>query len=307
MRSKNRFPSAFVGNVVPGTLLEKGFRGELWNASVLRLTQTVYFLSDTILVSAVLGIRAVALYGNYTMIGTSVLAGFQSALRPVSGSAGNYANTENKEDCYRMFRMIDLVGFFVASFVFTSLCTLFQPVVSFLYGAQYLLPFSFVVVYGIYCYLYLKDNSIRIFRETIGEYAQQRNWAVAAAAGNIILSLLGIRIWGITGVLAGTVVSAMLMQAGDYTIACRYRFIRPAIQDIGRSYAFLLLACAEMILCVIICLPLPISIGGIVLRGLVCVMIPNSINLLLFHKTEAFGYMRIYINKGLELIQGKRA
>lgn len=305
-RSKKRFPTAFGRRMTPGTFLDKGFRGELWNASILRFTQTIYFLSDTILVSAVLGIRAVALYGNYTMIGTSVLAGFQSALRPVSGSAGNYANTENKEDCYRMFRMIDLVGFFVASFVFTSLCTLFQPVVSFLYGTQYLLPFSFVVVYGVYCYLYLKDNSIRIFRETIGEYAQQRKWAVAAAAGNIVLSLLGIHFWGITGVLAGTVISALLMQAGDYTIACSYRFIRPVIRDIGRSYAFLLLACAEMISCVLICIPFPISIGGIAMRGLVCVALPNVINLLLFHKTEAFGYMRMYIDKSLKLIQGKR-
>jgi O-antigen/teichoic acid export membrane protein len=301
-RSRARFPALFAREDVTGWYRDKRFRSELLSASVLRFTQTAYYLTDTILVSAVLGIRAVALYGNYTMIGASILVGFKSILHPVSGSAGNYANTEDPVACYRMFRMIDLIGFSIASFVFASLCTLFQPVVSFLYGTQYLLPFSFVVVYGLYCYLFLKDNSIRVFRETLGKYADQRNWALSAACANIVFSLLGIRLWGITGVLTGTVLSALLTQIGDYTVACRYRFFQPLHRNLLRSYGFLLLAFAEMALTVLLSWNLPVSIGGIALRCLLCLIIPNAINLILFRKTDAFQQMLSYWEKMVRFV-----
>jgi len=302
IRSRKRFPELFIREDISGWFRDRQFRSEVLGASVLRFTQTASYLTDTILISATLGIRTVALYGNYTMIGNSVLAGFASAINPVSGTAGNFANTEHPDACYGMFRMIDLISFMIASFVLSSLWLLFQPAISLLFGVQYLLPFSFVVVYGLYCYLFLKDNSIKIFRETVGKYADQRNWAISAAIVNIVISLVGVSLFGITGILAGTVSSMLLAQAGDYTIACRHRFFQPIFKNILRSYAFLLLAAAEMTLTLLICRMFPFSIGGVALRCLLCLIVPNGINLLLFHKSSAFSWILAYLKKILNII-----
>lgn len=307
IRSRSRYPQMFLKEEMPGWFREPLFRKELLSASVLRFSQISSFLTDTVLISAVLGIRSVALYANYTLIGNSVLAGFVSALNPVSGSAGNFANTERPDACYGMFRMIDLIAFLIASFVLTSLCTLFQPAIALLFGVQYLLPFSFVVAYGLSCYLLLKDNSIRIFRETVGKYSDQRNWALSAAAVNIAVSLIGISLWGITGVLAGTVASALIAEAGDYNIACRHRFFRPFGKNMLRSYAFLLLAAAEMAATVLICRMLPVSLGGVAIRCLVCLVLPNGINLLVFHKTDAFAQVLQYLKKIIVLLPGRKS
>lgn len=305
VRSKARYPALFLREDISGWYRDKQFRQELLSASVLRLASTASLLTDSVLISITLGIRSVALYGNYTMIGNSILAGFIAALNPVSGSAGNFANTEQPEACYGMFRMIDLISFVIASFVFSSLCALFQPAISLLFGVQYLLPYSFVVAYALYCYFSLKDIPIQIFRNTVGQYADQRNWAISAAVVNIVVSLVGVSLFGITGILAGTVASALLSQAGDYTIACRHRFFQPISKNLLRSYLLLLLAVVEMVVTVLICRALPVSFGGIALRCLVCLVVPNSINLLLFRKTDAFARMLVYINKVLNIVRGR--
>ena len=302
VRSKARHPELFLREDVSGWYRDKHLKTEILGASVLRFTQTASFLTDAVLISAVLGIRTVALYTNYTLIGSSVLAGFVSALNPVSGSAGNYANTEQPEACYSMFRMIDLISFLLASFVFTSLCVLFQPVISLLFGVQFLLPYSFVVVYGLSIYLILKDNSIKIFRDTVGKYSEQRKWALSAAAVNIAVSLAGIALWGITGVLIGTVASALISEIGDYTIACRHRFFQPLGKNLLRSYSLLALAAAEMTATVLLCKLLPYSTGGVALRCLICLVLPNGINLLLFRKTSAFAQVMAYLKKIFNLV-----
>jgi len=303
-RSKSRYPALFLREDVSFWSRDKQFRQELLSASVLRFTLTASQLTDSVLISATLGIRTVALYGNYTMIGNSILAGFISVLNPVSGSAGNFANTEQPEACYGMFRMIDLICFVIASFVFTSLCALFQPAISLLFGVQYLLPYSFVVVYALYCYFTLKDTSIQIFRNTVGKYTDQRIWAISAAAVNIVISLIGVWLFGITGVIAGTVASALLSQAGDYTIACRHRFFQPIGKNILRSHLFLLLAVGEMAVTVLLCSMLPVSFGDVALRCLICLVVPNGVNFFLFRKTDAFGRMLVYLQRVLRIVRG---
>jgi len=305
VRSKTRYPALFLREDISHWYRDLPLRKELLSMSVLRFASTAVYLTDAVLISAMLGIRSVALYANYTMIGNSILTGFISVLNPVSGSAANFANTEQPEACYGIFRMIDLISFMIASFVFTSLCALFQPAISLLFGVQYLLPYSFVVVYALSCYLTLKDVSIRIFRETVGNYNDQRKWSISAAIANIVVSLVGIYLWGITGVLLGTVASMLLGQAGEYTVACRHRFFQPLPKNLLRSYSFLLLAAAEMTATVLLCRMLPYSFGGVAVRCLICLVVPNAINLVLFRKTDAFARMLTYVQKVLHIVRGQ--
>ncbi len=279
------------------------FRSELKNSSVIRLSQTVFYLMDTLLVSSLFGLKAVALYSNYTMIGGQVLLGFNAILQPVRASAGNYANTESREDSYRMFRIVDLIAFFLASFVLTSLFTLSQPTIACVYGPQYLLPLSFLAFYSLYCYIIIKDNAIRMFRETVGEFKQEKMWTVSGAAVNIILSIIGVKLFGIAGVLMGTFLSELALEAGTYFIAYRHRFRLPVRLGFRRTYQFLLLAAAEAGLTYLATSWIPVSFAGLLLRCVFCLVVPNGLNALLFHKTEAFAWVLEYIKKMLFILK----
>ncbi len=304
-RCRRKYASLLGGPFDKQYFKEGLFRSELKNSSIIRLSQTVFYLMDTLLVSSLIGLKAVALYGNYTMIGGQVLLGFNAILQPIRASAGSYANTESREDSYRMFRIVDLIAFFLASFVLTSLFTLAQPTIACVYGPQYLLPLSFLAFYALYCYIIVKDNAIRMFRETVGEFKQEKMWSVSGAVVNIILSLIGVKLFGITGVLLGTFLSELVLEAGSYFIAYRHRFQLPVRVGFGRTYVFLLLAAAEAGLTYLATSWIPVSFGGLALRCVFCLVVPNGLNALFFHKTEAFARMMGYFKKMLTMLKNR--
>ena len=307
IRSRRKYPVLFSGTYVKGSFRKTAFHHELKYTSIIRLSQTIFYLMDTILISSVLGLKTVALYGNYTMIGMNTLYGFNTILRPVRASAGNYANTESRADSYQMFKVIDLISFFVASFVLTSLFVLFQPTISILYGEQYLLPLSFLAFYALYCYINLKDNAIRMFRETVSNYRSEVGWAVSGALANIVLSIIGIHFWGIAGVLIGTFISELILETGYYIITYRHRFQHSVWSGFGRTYSFMLLACAEAALTYFATRWIPYSFGGIAARCVFCVVIPIGLNALLFFKTNTFRIACNYLGRMKSFVKGPSA
>lgn len=303
IRTRRRYSPFFGGTCALADLVSPSFRAEIKDSAIIRLTQIAFYLTDTVLISSMIGLRSVALYGNYTMIGGNVLVGFNSALQPVRASAGNYANTESDSDSYRIFCTVDLISFFAASFVLTSLFVLFQPVISFLYGEIYLLSFGFLAFYCLQIYISLKDNAVRMFRETVGEYSMEKKWAIAAAIVNIVLSVVGIKLFGITGAILGTVLAKLILEIGNYSIAYQCRFHMPVWKGLGRSYFFLILTSAEAALTYFLCSGLAVSLGGIAIRAILCVLIPNAINVLLFFKTESFQQMRSYLLAMIHIVK----
>jgi hypothetical protein len=143
-----------------------------------------------------------------------------------------------------MFRIVDLIAFFLAASCSRRSLRCFSRQFPSIYGAQYLLPLSFLAFYSLYCYIIIKDNAIRMFRETVGEFKQEKMWSVTGAGVNIILSLIGVKLFGITGILMGTFLSELVLEAGR-TSSYRHRFQLPVRVGFGRTYVFLMLAAAE--------------------------------------------------------------
>lgn len=291
IKSRRKYPYAFTGRCSLSDFKEPLFLSELKNGALIKALNAVYYLTDTVLISAMAGLRTVALYGNYTMIGNAALAGFQKVLQPVNASVGNYVHTNPPEECYRLFRMMDLLGFYLASFAFAGFFTLFQPVLSILYGKEYLLETGFVLFYAMYFFFYIKDSIITTFRSTVGYFDKERIWAAASAGANLILSIVLGKFFGLTGILIGTVASSVLFGVGKYTVAYRYCFELPVSRGLMLYGGQILLASAEACAVYALCARLPVDIGGILLRGIACVVLPAAISTLLFFSTDAFRSM----------------
>lgn len=303
-RCKKEYPNALTGRATWADFKAGGFLSELKGVGVSRLLNSVYYATDSVLISAMLGIRAVAVYGNYTVISTNVNAMFFSVLQPVAASIGNFVNTEGETDRFRLFRAVDLISFCCASFAMVSYAALFQPLIGMLYGDSFLLPTGFVLLFSAYNYLYIKDLGIKSFRGTFGHYREEWAWIGGAAIANIVLSILCCRYFGILGIVLGTVVSMVLMWIGKSVLTFRYCFNRPGASYMARQAGRLLLAAAETCAVFYVSGLLPVDIGGFALRILICLIVPNGLHLLLYRKTEAFQMLFGYAKKALSIAKG---
>eukprot|EP00825_Cyclidium_porcatum_P024176 TRINITY_DN26686_c0_g1_i1.p1 TRINITY_DN26686_c0_g1~~TRINITY_DN26686_c0_g1_i1.p1 ORF type:complete len:209 (+),score=-34.47 TRINITY_DN26686_c0_g1_i1:2-628(+) len=156
-----------------------------------------------------------------------------------------------------------------------------------MFGAQYLLPLPFVLLFGTSCYQHVRKHSISAFRGTVGEYKKEQIWLATSVVMNLIISIIGLRLWGLAGAALGTVLSNLLVEAGQYRIVYQYRFQRSVWQGLARTYGFLLLAIAQMGVTFLIAQRTSVTISGIVIRVGLCALIPNLITLLLFWRSDS--------------------
>lgn len=164
-----------------------------------------------IFISAFISLEIVGIYNNYYMIFNS-LTGIL-ALVPLSMTAGigNYVQTASVEDNHKALQKFNLLYMVISTVSAVCLFSLYQPFMEIWMGKEYMFDYSTVILLVVYFYL-LKMGDIRsIWVDAVGLYWEIRWRAVFEVVLNLALCYLFVRIWGINGLIAGTLISLFLV------------------------------------------------------------------------------------------------
>lgn len=271
---------------------------------VHKLATTVFNGTDNIIISSLLGVKSVALFGNYYMLENSVVTLFVfKVLSPVRASIGNliYSN-EDTEKQIRLFNMFNYIGFVLASFISICFLFLYQDFMKLWMGEEYLLPFSFVVIQSLAVYVQVVFEILYMYRCAYGNYEYDKKYMIYAAVLNIVLSVIFVNFWGITGIRVGTLVALMSIIYG------RGRFVFATMQFLsskkylvtqGKYALIFIISCFVTYMCV--CNIQGGDIISFIIKAFLCVLIPNILSVVFFFKSEEqrsiFKYIGIVKNK----------
>lgn len=164
-----------------------------------------------IFISAFISLSVVGVYNNYYMIFSS-LTGIL-ALVPVSMTAGigNYVQTATVDDNYRMLQRFNLMYMALSTICAVCLFALYQPFMELWMGREYMFDYSTVILLVVYFYM-LKMGDIRsIWVDAVGLYWEIRWRAIFESVLNLVLCYVFVRLWGINGLIAGTLISLFLI------------------------------------------------------------------------------------------------
>lgn len=278
------------------------------NFLVHKISYAVYGGTDNIVISAICGIKNVALYGNYFVLKTGVLnVLFYRLLNPVQAAIGNIVYSDRrKEDLWKQFEMFDVFSYFFASYISAGFLVFFQPAIQIWLGsAAYLLPYSFVIAYSLTIYLGAVWEIVYKYRSVFGDYRQDRNCMFLSAVLNIIISIGLAKPLGVTGVQIGTFFAFLPIAYG------RIRFVVGGF--FGQSVNKYLLKHAGLFSAVImesgivyiLTKHMPITFIGVVLRFLVWGIVPLAINLLIYFRNPHFKDMCGYFKNLLHIVLNK--
>jgi hypothetical protein len=269
--------------------LEDSFKKEIRDNVIQKISGVIYGGTDSIVISALLGINSVGLYANYLLVQGYVTGFFTKIIKPFQASIGNYIHTnERGQETDGLFRMFDMVSFFGAGLVSSCYLVMFNPFITLWLGEAYLLDQVFVLALATNQYVQWNHQFITIYRSGFGHYEIDRNPVICAAVINIIVSIILGKIIGIAGVIIGTIIGHMGFWFGRARTVYKLYMCETIRNYIFRQIKRLFLWAGEMCLSFFICQKLPISIMGIVLRLLICCMITFGINMLFtFRSVEA--------------------
>lgn len=163
--------------------------------------------SDSIIISAFVGIGWVGLLSNYIMIEEAVVAVISQITSAITASMGNYFAKESKEDGYKLFQRIDFMNFWLYGFSTVAFIVLFNPFIELWLGrigSEYILSQTIVVALIIRFFVEGYMNMMSAFRSTLGLFTQGQYTPLMVAALNIILSIGLSFPWGAAGVIIAT-------------------------------------------------------------------------------------------------------
>jgi len=250
--------------------------------------------TDNIIISSFIGLGAVGLLSNYTMLTGTLVMILSTVTRAATGSIGNYLAVERSENRHQLFRKVDFITFWLYAFCTVCFVTLANPFINAWLGPAYELEWVVVLVIGLNFLIDGMLNSFWIFRSTLGLFTQGRYRPLIAALLNIFFSLLLVKYLGLLGVLLGTTISKSLVNIWyDPYLIHKHGLFTP-LRGYARISLFRLTLTASMVVGIRLALSLfPVQAYNFLsftLLALAVATFTAGVFLLVYRKTSEFQY-----------------
>ncbi len=177
-----------------------------------KLSATVFDAADTLVISAFMGLTALALYQNYYFIITALRMMLVVFLNACMAGVGNKLVTESKEANYLDLEKISFLYLWVMGVGSSMLLCLYQPFIHIWMGEESLLEASLAICFVVYFYSMGLNKLINMFKDAAGIWRIDRWRPLTAALVNLALNLATVRWLGLYGVLLSSVVSIVFIQ-----------------------------------------------------------------------------------------------
>lgn len=175
-----------------------------------KFAQVIMGGTDNIIISSLVSVAAVGLYGNYFNLTNQLGSVSVILFGSLTASVGNLIVKGTTKRRYEVFQSIQMISFLLSGFFVVCLYFLADDFIVLVYkGEQYLLGYTTLIIIVINFYLTITCYPIWSFREATGLYQKVKYVLVATAVVNIICSLVLGRYFGIAGIVAATVIARL--------------------------------------------------------------------------------------------------
>lgn len=252
--------------------------------------------SDSIIISAFVGLNWVGLLSNFIMIEEAIVAVLSQVTSAISASLGNLFVESDDETGYIMFKRVDFMNYWLYAFSAIALITLSNPFVKIWLGENYLL--SNIAIIALFSRFFIEGyiNTMSTFRSALGLFKQGKYFPLVVAGLNIVLSIGLSYPLGLAGVLFATPISRLCIN-GWYMPLVIHRdgFNKPV-----KPYYFKLLFRFVLLAGVVVVMQLISSVvfsGGVtiikfIIMVVITAILPNFVFLIVFCRNDEFEYFK---------------
>ncbi len=256
------------------------------------------------IISKFLGTVAAGVYGNYTIITTALSQLAVQVFNGITASFGNIITVESRETVYKRFNLLYFFNYLIFSFFTVSVGVIVQPFMRLWMGGapDSLLPDRTVVLLLCYFYVYGIRRVVLMAKDSAGLYRQDQWFAVGEAVLNIVMSVvLAWRMRSIDGIILANLLSMLIVPLwtqpylvykhvlGRCVIAYYVRYVLYFAMTAG---LFLLTAFLADTVMGFVHVYTANVLVELAVRAVLCAVVPNLLNLLVFFRTAEMRDMR---------------
>lgn len=247
---------------------------------------------DSIFISAYLGLKLSAIYGNYYYIMNALVAILQVVSNSVLAGVGNSQVTLSVEENYATMKKMNFVYMWISGFCMTSLLCMYQPFMKLWVGEDLMCDYLTVILFALYFYA-LEMGVVRgIYSDAAGLWWENRYRAIIESLINFVLNYSLVRLMGINGIILATLLSLFVINfCWGSQIVFKYYF-KDAKKMVAyyRFHAiFFLVTVVISSITVMVCRFININVwADVIIKLAICAILPNLLYLAAFYKTEMY-------------------
>ena len=205
------------------------------------------YQSDNIIISSFVSITTVGLVSNYVLIAGFFNTFISVFFNSLTGTLGNYLAVSDLTSRYKLFKLLDFIGFILFGFTTVCIYALIQPFILLLWGEEYVLPTSFLGIYLLNYFITGSRSAIQQIKIAGGVFDQDKYLPLLQSVANLVISIGLVHIWGINGVFIGTIAAGLIPTLWRPYIVFKHIFQRTPWQYY-RDFAIRLLITAGIAL-----------------------------------------------------------
>ena len=244
-----------------------------------------------IMISSFIGLVSLAIYSNYMYIETSVHGLLTIVGASILAGVGNSIVKDSTDKNYDDFKKFNFLYMWIVGWCFCCFVNLFQPFISLWVGRESTMDFTSVVLLCLVFYFTAAGDMRNTYINATGIWWQNRWRPIVEAIVNIVLCLVLVRRFQITGILCTLLATTVLinMWFGSTVLYSEYfktqKFSEFILSHIKYFVVTAIITTVTYICCSIIKAD---QLIGLALRFMICLVVPNVFYVIVYHKRKEF-------------------
>lgn len=299
--AKKRYPD-YVCDGSISVEEKKEIKKRVFGLIVQKICATTRNSLDSIYISAFFGLNVVAIYGNYYYIMNSVTGILAIIVSSMTASVGNSIVTESKQKNYNDMNKFNFLYMWISGWCTICLLCLYQPFVKLWVGENFMFPISVVFCFCAYFYTLKMGDILSVYYTGAGLWYEGRIRAVLESILNIVLNYILGKKFGIVGIILATEISLFSMNFlyGSQIIFKHYFKNKKLLEYYKYNFIYCIVTIIGMVFTYKICLLFDLGdILTIIVRGIICIIVPNIIYYIFYFKLKSFKESKQFIKNNI--------
>ena len=244
-----------------------------------KLSGIIISSTDSIFISAFLGLQILAIYNNYFYIVSAIMAIVNILYSSITPSVGNSIISSDSEKMYKLFNNINFVNVWITGWCSICMFCLYQHFMQIWVGTEFMFSLLTVALLVIYFYTWKFREILNVYKDATGNWKIDFWRPYVVAVLNIALDFLLIHYIGVNGVLVATIVSfPVLSFPWEVAVSFKHIFKRSAKGYCLKMLLYSIAVVASGAATYFVCELLPSAgVGYFIAKCAICFTLPNLI------------------------------
>lgn len=297
----NKYFPQIVPNGIIKSEIKAGLIKQVKGVFINRIGDVARNGADNIVISSMIGLAAVAVYNNYFYI-YSALYGISLVLSNSMGaSVGNSIVKESVEKNYNDMCKFTFIFSWFTGWCTICMCCLYQPfMMLWMRGnSNLMLPDRDMILFCVYFYAITMNNIRNQYLNGVGLFWELRLWYILEVVGNITLNLILGYLFGITGILAATLITIIVFNfLARNNVLFKCYFKKSVREFYFQHIKYIMITITVGLITYFICSL--VSLNGILqlaAKAIICIFVPNILFLVVYFKSKYFHEAELILKK----------